>query len=109
MQQSRREEMRNVMNTAWTIARQTSEAFGTCLKRAWANSKLRSALKEGVVRFTFRKVDGSVREAVGTLYGLTYKARSDRRSSNPTLQVYYDVEKDSFRCFKKANLIAVAM
>lgn len=60
MQQSRREEMRNVMNTAWAIARQTGETFETCLKRAWANSKLRSALKAGVVRFTFRKVDGSV-------------------------------------------------
>ena len=109
MQQERRNEMKNVMNTAWTIARQTGETFGTCLKKAWANTKLRSALKAGVVRFTFKKKDGSVREAVGTLRDLDYQARTDRRSGNPTLQVYYDLEKEAFRCFKKANLITVAI
>ena len=101
--------MKNIMNTAWTIARQTGETFGTCLRKAWANTKLRSALKAGVVRFTFKKKDGSVREAVGTLHDLDYQARTDRRSANPTLQVYYDLEKEAFRCFKKANLIAVAI
>lgn len=101
--------MRNIMNTAWTIARQTGETFGTCLRKAWANSKLRSALKAGVVRFTFKKKDGSVREAVGTLRDLGYQARTDRRSANPTLQVCYDLEKEAFRCFKKANLITVAI
>lgn len=109
MQQERRNEMKNIMNTAWTIARQTGETFGTCLRKAWANTKLRSALKAGVVRFTFKKKDGSVREAVGTLRDLDYQARTDRRSANPTLQVYYDLEKEAFRCFKKANLIAVAI
>jgi len=109
MTNEKRNEMKSIMNTAWTISRQTGETFGTCLKKAWANSKLRNALKDGVVRFSFRKLDGSVREAVGTLRDLDYQARTDRRSGNPTLQVYYDIEKEAFRCFKKANLIAVAI
>ena len=109
MQQERRNELRNVMNTAWVIARQTGEMFGGCLKKAWANSKLHNALKHGVVRFTFRKIDGSVRVAFGTLQGLEYRAKSDRRSGNPTLQVYYDLEKNAFRCFKRANLLSAAI
>ncbi len=109
MQQERRNELRNVMNTAWVIARQTGEAFGGCLKKAWVNAKLHNALKRGVVRFTFRKIDGNIRVAFGTLQGVENMVKGDRRSGNSTLQVYYDLEKNAFRCFKRANLLSAAI
>lgn len=106
---NRKNELKDIMNLAWKIARQTGESIGECLRKSWANTKLRSALKNGVVRFTFLKKDGSVREAVGTLRNLEYQARTDRRGTNPMLQVYYDLEKGAFRCFKRENLMSIAM
>ena len=38
-----------------------------CLKKAWANIKLKAKMSSQIVRFYFQKVDGSTREAWGTL------------------------------------------
>lgn len=72
------------------------------------------ALKAGEVRFSYKKVDGSTRKAVGTLkpgligHGATEKKIEDgkkKRFVPPTVLVYWDVEADAFRSFKKENFI----
>ena len=64
----------------------------------------------GIVKFYFQKVDGTIREAFGTLKTSTLPPTKDsKRTPNPTCQVYYDTEKEAYRCFKKANLIRVEM
>ena len=33
---------------------------------------------------------------------------ADKRAKNDTVQVYFDTERNEFRCFKKANLVKIA-
>jgi hypothetical protein len=55
----------------------------------------------------FQKVDGTIREAYGTLNArlVPVIAGIDNRRKNDTTQVYFDTERQEWRCFKKANLI----
>lgn len=97
--------LREIMTTAWQFAKQTGESFSKCLKQAWANFKLKVKLFKGIVHFRFKKVDGSIREAWGTLKDVEDKIQGTGRTPNETIQVYFDTEKQSFRSFKKINLI----
>lgn len=98
----------NIMKMAWTFVKQTGLSLSECLKKAWANAKLVGRLKSGIVKFHFQKVNGEIREAWGTLQNLGDKIKGDKRSTNPTIQVYWDTQKEAFRCFKKLNLIALS-
>lgn len=65
-------------------------------------------LQTEVVSFTYQKTDGSIREAKGTL--LKKYCPEVKGNGKPTpehLQIYYDVEKGCWRCFKKDSLIEV--
>lgn len=66
-------------------------------------------MAKGIVRFYFRKVDGTIREAYGTLKAelMPETKGSDNRKKNESVQVYFDTEKQEFRCFKLANLVAL--
>ncbi|MGV8092499.1 MAG: SH3 beta-barrel fold-containing protein [Mangrovibacterium sp.] len=104
----KRTDLSQLMKTAWQFFRTTGYEFSVCLKRAWANYKLLQALKNGIVRFYFQKVDGSLREAWGTLNEkyLPKVTGEDARRKNETVQVYFDTERQEWRCFKKLNLVA---
>jgi hypothetical protein len=67
-------------------------------------------MKTRIVKFYFQKVDGSIREAYGTLKENLIPATvgSDRKR-NDTVQNYFDTEKGEWRCFKKANLLDVVI
>ena len=56
-------EMREVMQTAWQFVRRNGYTMAEALKCAWANLKLRKAMARRICRFYFIKVDGSIREA----------------------------------------------
>ena len=102
-------DLRQIMKTAWQFFRTTGFEFAVCLKRAWANFKLLQALKKGIVKFYFQKVDGSIREAWGTLnekYLPKTTGEENSRKKNETTQSYFDTERQEWRCFKKLNLVA---
>ena len=105
MSTTRKSNLSEIMKNAWRFFKQTGTSFSECLKKAWKNFKLKLELQAGIVRFYFQKVDGSIREAWGTLKGVEDKVKGDRRAKNQTIQVYFDTEKQEFRCFKKFNLI----
>lgn len=106
MSASRRYLLSQVMNLAWQFVKMNGFSMAEAMKAAWANMKLKAKMAMGIVRFYFRKVDGSIREAYGTLkQGLVPQTGESNRRTNPTVQVYFDTEKGEFRCFKKANLI----
>ena len=68
-------------------------------------------MKIGSVRFCFRKIDGTIREAVGTLLDIVVpatKGSAQGKKTNDDVQVYFDTEKNEYRSFKKANLISIA-
>lgn len=77
--------------------------------------KFLEALKAGKVEFSYKKVDGSTREAVGTLKPelmkkaeATDKKIADGKKKHfvpPTILIYWDLEAEGFRSFRKANFI----
>ena len=101
-------QLKEVMLMAWTFVKRNGFSMSEALKVAWANMKLKAAMKQRIVKFYFTKVDGSVREAYGTLKENLIPATSgDNRKKNDTVQVYFDTERQEYRCFKKANLITL--
>ena len=101
-------QLREVMSLAWQFVRKNGYTMSEALKTAWANIKLKAALSKRVVKFYFQKVDGSLREAYGTLMSERIPETKGAKKTNDTCQVYFDTEKDEWRCFKKANLVRIA-
>lgn len=106
MSKTQKATLSEVMNLAWQFIKKNGLALSEALKIAWRNVKLRVALHRKIVRFTFKKVDGSLREAWGTLAANMLPNHGDGRTPNSTVQVYYDTEKAAWRSFKKINLIS---
>lgn len=101
-------DLSRIMATAWRFFRITGQSFAECLKKAWANFKLVAAMRTRIVKFYFQKVDGSIREAYGTLRAdLVPATTSDDRKRNDTVQTYFDTEAQEYRCFKKLNLVSI--
>ncbi|WP_418946346.1 SH3 beta-barrel fold-containing protein [Phocaeicola coprocola] len=102
-------QLKEVMLMAWTFVKRNGFTMSEALKCAWANMKLKAAMKQRIVKFYFKKVDGTIREAYGTLKENLIPATSgENRKKNDTIQVYFDTEKQEYRCFKKANLLNIA-
>ena len=102
------EVLKSVMRLAWQFVRKNGYSMSEALKIAWRNVKLKAAMKSRIVKFYFCKVDGSTREAYGTLADkyLPETKKTDRKP-NDTTQTYFDTERGEYRCFKKANLISI--
>ena len=98
----------NIMQMAWSFIRKNGYSLSEALKCAWANHKLKSAMKRRIVEFHFRKVNGEIRQAFGTLKSeLLPKTQGTGRRPADTVQVYYDTEKQEYRSFKRCNLISM--
>jgi hypothetical protein len=102
--------LHDVMTLAWQFVKRNGFTMSEALKVAWANMKLKLAMAIRIVKFYFQKVDGSIREAYGTLNTNVIPATTgnDNRKKNDTVQTYYDTERQEWRCFKKANLLSIA-
>lgn len=99
--------LQKVMNLAWQFIKQDGMNLSEALKVAWLNIKLRAKMQGRIVKFLFQKVDGSIREAYGTLQTSLLPATKGNGWHNESLQCYFDTEKQAYRYFKKANLISV--
>ena len=57
-------------------------------------------------RVLLQKDRRTLRQAFGTLKeGLIGETKGTGRKPNENLQVYWDTEKEEYRCFKKCNLV----
>ena len=103
-------DLRSIMQMAWQFVKRNGFTMSEALHAAWLNFKLKVALAVRIVKFYFQKVDGSIREAYGTLRSdlIPEVKGDDKRKKNDTVQVYFDTEKQEFRCFKVANLVRIA-
>lgn len=109
MSKTMKTQMREVMILAWQMIKRNGYTMSEALKTAWRNIKLRAAMQQHVCKFYFQKVDGSLREAYGTLCERLIPATGEsNRKKNDTVQTYYDTEKQEWRCYKIANLIKMA-
>lgn len=105
----KKENLQKIMRQAWQMVKMNGFAMAEALRIAWLNFKLRVKMLMGIVKFYFTKVDGTMREAYGTLNpNRLPEGKSNDRKSSPTVQVYFDTEKGEFRCFKVANLVRIA-
>lgn len=82
------------------------------------NKTLRSLLAHYIVRFTFRKVDGTIRNAVGTRNLALAQAYLQTKPETRGFVIptpkgeeqpysYYDIEKNEWRSYKPENLIRI--
>ncbi len=117
MSNERRSTLSQVMNLAWQFVKRNGFNLSQAMRAAWANVKLKAAMAGRIVKFYFAKVDGTTREAYGTLNAdlipgneatATEGATKKQRKPNDTVQTYFDTEKQEWRCFKKANLLRMA-
>ncbi|MCR5158642.1 MAG: SH3 beta-barrel fold-containing protein [Prevotella sp.] len=112
MSNKAKNQLRDIMLQAHTFIRKNGMSLSEALKCAWANAKLRAAMTTRIVKFYFLKLDGTTREAYGTLKADIVPATLDSgRKPNPSVQVYFDTERGEhgeWRCFKKANLLRIA-
>lgn len=74
------------------------------------NNQLKQAMLNKEVRFCFRKNDGNIRHAIGTLKeDLLPMIKGNGKPTPIHLQLYFDMEKKSFRSFKKECLISMQL
>ena len=105
----KREQLQKIMRQAWQMVKKNGYTMAEALRVAWLNFKLRCKMLQGIVKFYFTKVDGSIREAYGTLNPSRLpQTKHSERKANPTVQVYYDTEREEYRSFKVANLARIA-
>lgn len=102
-------DLRSIMQMAWQFVKRNGMTLADALKKAWQVFKLKAQMMKGIVRFYFRKVDGSIREAYGTLRTdlMPEIKGEDNRRKNDTVQTYFDTERQEFRCFKLANIVTL--
>ena len=105
----KKETLSKIMHLAWQMVKRNGFAMAEAMRIAWRNIKLRAKMATAIVKFYYTKVDGSMREAYGTLNpAIMPETKGTERKPNPTTQVYYDTEKGEYRCFKVANLARIA-
>ena len=100
----------NVFFRAWGIKRSNpSFTFRKSLKMAWKAEKLNRNMNGGnIVEFVFKKVDGTIRIAKGTIPESGERADLSIRTPKQRATVnFFDVEKDAWRSFKAVELLAV--
>ncbi len=103
-----RSELRNL---AWAI-RQKNPGLSQSDAETAAEKVLRlfHALQQGLVRFTFRKQNGEIRQAVGTLRPdlFVQPPKSIEQTEYLTVLRYYDIEKDAIRSLRAERILKIA-
>ena len=98
----------NLMKMVWAnIKAKTAKNLSEALKMAWAAMKAKGLMMNHKVRIAYRKVDGTIREAVATLKFDTPYERKSTNEPNYKNVCYYDLEKMGFRSFCSSNFICV--
>ena len=97
-----------IMTIAHALKRVYRMSFSEAQKLAWSNIKLKTALHQGPIQFCYKKKNGEIREAVGTLHNVEPLFVGSDKFSNDILTLrYYDLEKEDFRAMKMNSLISI--
>ncbi len=98
-----------IFSLAHSFIKKYGVSLSEALTIAWRNAKLKIALHLRIVKFYFQKVDGTIREAWGTLAeDRLPQTQGSGRKPSENVQVFFDTEKNEWRCFKKINLVKIA-
>lgn len=94
-----------LMHAAWRFVKEFGFSMSDALKQAWMQFKLRAKMTQGVVEFIYKKVNGEVRHACGTL--LNPPKTKGVRTSYYGCQTYYDMGVQDWRCYRLENLLSI--
>ncbi len=92
-----------VFKTAWECYKKgIFGTFSEALRKAWKIEKMKKALRAGKLEFSFRKDNGEIRKAVGTLNSemFTYEVKSAEVTPKLDVVKYWDLEAEGFRSFR---------
>lgn len=95
------------MILAWVFVKNNGLTIQEALQVAWLNVKLRKAMNNSIVRFRYKKTDGTIREASGTLIDNLLPPIQGLVHHGKDVQTYFDTDCSGFRCFKKINLLSI--
>lgn len=104
-----RKDMHFVMKTAWTFVKKNNMDLSSALRLAWKNYHLKKKLSSSFsVEFEFKKKDGSVRHANGTMMKeiVDGKILGTGRKIPEDNMLFYDNDEQGFRSLKMINLIS---
>ena len=87
------------------------------LKQAWWFESFREAISNGFARFTYRKNDGTTRQALGTRSLSLIPGASPQRNGESGLRLegeenvkaipYFDLDKNEWRSFSVLNFVSL--
>lgn len=80
----RREILSKIMRLAWQFVKRNGYTMAEALRTAWLNIKLKAKMAQGIAKFYYSKVDGTMREAYGTL-NPSLMPEQRAQSASPTL------------------------
>lgn len=79
--------------------------FSAALVHAWKVIRLQYKLcTNALVNFTYKKIDGSIREAVGTLESVP-TPKGGFKKTNYAILNHFDLQQNDWRCARIENLI----
>ena len=97
----------------WPLRQRVEEAVTESTRFANEIDELVEELHKRIVRFSYRKTDGTVREAIGTLkpgvlnmLSVSSKPKP-RNQGNRGCVVYFDLDREDWRCFCPENFITI--
>lgn len=101
--------MSELMKSAWFMVRNYGLSMGDAMRQAWRIFKLKTAMHKGIVKFQFLKLDGTIRDAIGTLTDEVTSKLVGGQYYNPSPKVvpYFDCEKQEWQSFRKERLIGM--
>lgn len=76
---------------------------------------LESKMLEQAVKFQFKKKDGTIRDAIGTLRrdlmtladGALWEPKGESKPENPGIVKFFDLEAQGWRCFSCVSFIGM--
>lgn len=111
--------LRRLMRTAHFVNtnRSTHSDMAFALKQAWWFESFRDALSNGFARFTYRKNDGTTRQALGTrspsIIPVDKLPKGDMSDDAATWEdnakaiPYFDLDKNEWRSFSVLNFVSL--
>lgn len=101
---------RKAMTESHTLAKCFGMNKSDALRQGWLLARTHHLMTTQYVMFEFLKTDGkTIRKALGTLPPYFTPPTKGLRTPPTTTQVYFDVEKNDWRSFRKSNLLRILM
>lgn len=99
------------MNESWVLIKNHKMNKSDALRQGWLLAKNHHAMRtRKSVMFEFLKTDGkTIRKALGTINPMFVPPTKGLRTPPPTTQVFFDVEKNEWRSYRKSNLLRILM